>query len=227
LTNDGSDLYKTNIRFLWATDEVGLVPRVSEEHRQARRQQILDAAVRCFSREGFHRATMADIFEEAGLSAGAVYGHFAGKDELIEAIAEERRAGESLLLKIAFDGQDDLRAAFGSFLGPLFAWLSEPGEQAKRRVGVQVWAEALRNERIRRLVLAATEQRSIAVDAIEAGRERGDLPTRIDADALARVVLGAIQGFILQQAWEPDLDPAPYAAAIELMLDGLFDRTES
>ena len=203
------------------------MPKVSSEQRQARRQQILDAAVRCFAREGFHRTTMPDIFAESGLSSGAVYGHFAGKEELIEAIAEERRAGEILLLKLAFEGQDDLRVAFSNFLRPLFQWLSEPSEQAKRRVGVQVWAEALRNERIRRLVLGATEQRSIAVLAIEAARQRGDLPAQIDADALARVVLGTIQGFILQQAWEPDLDPAPFAAAIELMLDGLFSRAAS
>lgn len=186
------------------------MPKVSSEHRRARRQQILDAAVRCFAREGFHRTTMPDIVAESGLSSGAVYGHFAGKEELVEAIAEERRAGEILLLKLAFEGQDDLRVAFSNFLQPLFQWLSEPSEQAKRRVGVQVWAEALRNERIRRLVLGATEQRSIAVEAIEAARQRGDLPAQIDPDALARVVLGTIQGFILQHSWAPALDPAPF-----------------
>ena len=203
------------------------MPKVSDEHRKTRRRQILDAAVRCFAREGFHKTTMPHIFDESGLSAGAVYGHFASKDEIIEAIAQERRAGETLLLTLAFEGQDDLRVAFSRFLQPLFAWLSEPAEQAARRVGVQVWAEALRNERIREVVLGATVQRSVAVDAIEVARQRGDLPAEIDADALARVVLAAIQGFIVQQAWEPDLDPATFAAVLELLLDGLFARAAS
>jgi AcrR family transcriptional regulator len=207
---------------------MGLVgmPKVTSEQRGARRDHILDAAVRCFAREGFHRTTMPDIFRESGLSSGAVYGHFAGKEELIEAIADQRRAGESLLLGLAFDGQQDVRLAFSNFLAPLFQWLSEPAEQEKRRVGVQVWAEALRSDRVRQLVLGATDQRAMAVQAIEAARQRGELPAEIDPDALARVVLGAIQRFIVQQA-EPDLDPGPFVAALELMLDGIFKRVAS
>ena len=48
------------------------MPKVSEEHLDARRRQIVDAAIVCFVRKGFHRATMQDICREAGLSAGAV-----------------------------------------------------------------------------------------------------------------------------------------------------------
>lgn len=198
------------------------MPKITEERRQARRRQILDGAVRCFAREGFHRTTMPDIFEATGLSSGAVYGHFAGKEEIIEAIAEERRAGEMLLLRLAFEGQGDLRAAFTAFLEPLFAWLSEPAEQERRRVGVQVWAEALRSDRIHRIVQEAVDQRDIAVKAIARARRRGDIQRGTNPDALARVILATIQGFILQQAWEPGLDPAPYAATIRQLLDGLF-----
>ena len=59
------------------------MPKVTEEHVEARRRQILSAALRCFAREGFHRTTMQDIFREADLSPGAVYSYFKGKDELI------------------------------------------------------------------------------------------------------------------------------------------------
>src|SRR5262249_5925610 len=65
------------------------MPKVTQEHVDARRRQILSAAVRCFAREGFHRTTMQDIFREAELSPGAVYSYFAGKDELIVAIIGE------------------------------------------------------------------------------------------------------------------------------------------
>ena len=50
------------------------MPKVSEQHREARRDQIVDAALRCFSRKGFQRTSMADIIAESGLSAGAIYG---------------------------------------------------------------------------------------------------------------------------------------------------------
>jgi AcrR family transcriptional regulator len=65
------------------------MPRRSQEYRDARRQHILDAAKRCFVRNGFHETSMQDLFAEADLSAGAVYGYFASKDDVILAIAEE------------------------------------------------------------------------------------------------------------------------------------------
>ncbi|WP_369028857.1 TetR/AcrR family transcriptional regulator, partial [Nocardia farcinica] len=63
------------------------MPRVSEEHLERRRQQILVAAQRCFSRKGFYNTSMQDVFAESGLSAGAVYRYFKSKDELVAALA--------------------------------------------------------------------------------------------------------------------------------------------
>ena len=66
-----------------------MAPKVTEEHVEARRQQILEAAFACFAREGFHQTTMKDICREAGLSAGAVYGYFRSKEEIIETACTE------------------------------------------------------------------------------------------------------------------------------------------
>src|SRR5580698_1667629 len=65
------------------------MPKVSQQYRDARRDQILNAARRCFLRDGFHGTSMQDLFAEAGLSSGAVYRYFASKDDLIIAIAAE------------------------------------------------------------------------------------------------------------------------------------------
>src|SRR5919106_2113590 len=64
------------------------MPRVSQEHRDQRREQILRAAMACMAREGFHRTSMAMIIAESGLSAGAIYGYFKSKNQIIAAIAE-------------------------------------------------------------------------------------------------------------------------------------------
>ena len=66
------------------------MPKVSEAHRAARREQIIDAAIRCVGREGFHRTTMSHVIAESGLSAGAVYGYFTGKEDLIKASPPDR-----------------------------------------------------------------------------------------------------------------------------------------
>lgn len=59
------------------------MPKISEEQRQVRRDQILAAAWRCFARRGIHATSMEEIIREADLSAGAVYLYYKGKDELI------------------------------------------------------------------------------------------------------------------------------------------------
>jgi AcrR family transcriptional regulator len=65
------------------------VPKISERQALERRTRILDAALRCFERDGFQAATMQDIFREAALSPGAVYTYFFGKDEIVRAAAAE------------------------------------------------------------------------------------------------------------------------------------------
>jgi len=59
------------------------VPRISAARANAQRERILDAALTCFAREGFHAATMQDIVTESGLSPGAIYGYFKGKTEVV------------------------------------------------------------------------------------------------------------------------------------------------
>ena len=63
------------------------MPRVTDEHRQAMRQRIHDATLRVFTRDGVQRAGMADIIRESGLSAGAIYGYYRSKDELVADVA--------------------------------------------------------------------------------------------------------------------------------------------
>lgn len=58
------------------------MPKVSDAHRAARRQQILDGSSACFVRQGFHQTTMQDICREAGFSPEAVYRCFANKEEI-------------------------------------------------------------------------------------------------------------------------------------------------
>jgi AcrR family transcriptional regulator len=55
----------------------------------SRRGEILDAAKRLFTEEGFAHATMRRIAAEVGVSPTAIYLHFADKDAILKAIAED------------------------------------------------------------------------------------------------------------------------------------------
>ena len=64
------------------------MPRVSDEHRAARREEILAAARRCFARHGYEGATVARLERETGLSRGAITNYFPHKEDLFFALAE-------------------------------------------------------------------------------------------------------------------------------------------
>src|SRR5438309_11235702 len=57
----------------------------------ARPTQILDAAVACFAKRGFHQASMHDISAEAGVSVGLIYRYFENKEAVIAAMADRHK----------------------------------------------------------------------------------------------------------------------------------------
>ncbi|MBN8629858.1 MAG: TetR/AcrR family transcriptional regulator [Rhodobacterales bacterium] len=78
------------------------MPRITEKRRQAQRARIIAATQACFLRRGIHQTSMQDIIRESDLSAGAVYGYFASKEELIVAsIAESMHSVAEVLDPIA------------------------------------------------------------------------------------------------------------------------------
>jgi len=63
------------------------MPKVSAEHTEARRRQILEGAQRAFARYGYDGATVAKIEEETGLSRGAIFNYFGSKQDLFVELA--------------------------------------------------------------------------------------------------------------------------------------------
>ncbi|MFE5602946.1 TetR/AcrR family transcriptional regulator [Streptomyces coelicoflavus] len=181
--------------------------RVSQNHLDARRRQILDGAKRSFTRNGFHATSMQDVLTEAGLSAGAVYRYFSGKDELIEAVASEAFAEVSAAFETAAHGAP-LRPLHEVLTGVLDAALQKQSEQAGAtdpqafpRLVIQVWGETARNEALRNTLNDGYRRmRGIWRELIKDYQEAGQLRTDVPADHIVRTLLAVIQGFIIQRA---------------------------
>jgi AcrR family transcriptional regulator len=194
--------------------------RVSQEHLDARRRQILDGAALCFARNGFHATSMQDVLKEVDLSAGAVYRYFSGKEELIAAIVGEvlgqvRDAFEEAAKQRPPQPPDVL---VGEVLGRTLAMkapLTVDGEPAFPRLIVQVWAETIRNPEL----AAALREGYSAVGAswarvVEAYQDTGMMRADLPAEHVARTMIATVQGFVAQQ---PLLGPAP----VEVLQNGL------
>jgi TetR/AcrR family transcriptional regulator, transcriptional repressor of aconitase len=195
------------------------LPKVSKEYLASRREEILDAALRCFSRDGFHRTTMQDIVRESGLSPGAIYNYFKSKEEIVEAIANQRQAKEKQLLRDAVEtGPADgaLERIRDAFLDEL----NNPKERLRRRVSVQLWAEAQRNHNIRRLVRRSFEEpRKLISEILSTAQTEGTIATSIDPDALASFLIAAFHGLVLQREWDDKFSSESHKAIFNLLLE--------
>src|SRR5947209_16382873 len=59
-----------------------------EERKEETRAELIAAAALVFARSGFHGASLEEIARQAGYTTGAIYWHFAGKDDLFLAVFE-------------------------------------------------------------------------------------------------------------------------------------------
>ena len=197
------------------------MPKVKPETLVAKREEILEAAETCFARQGFHQTTMQDVIRQSGLSAGCIYGHFASKEGLIQAIGESRHARDSALLTVdagESDPLESLRAIARALLGDL---QKEQGLRA-RRVALQLWAEALRDDVIREQV-ASGIRKPIAVIAelLRRGQRQGLIDGSINPRGVARTMVAMFQGIVLQRLWGEPFSAAEAMHGYEAFIAGI------
>ncbi|MYW63551.1 TetR family transcriptional regulator [Streptomyces sp. SID8379] len=199
--------------------------RVSQEHLDARRRQILDGAALCFARNGFHATSMQDVLKGVGLSAGAVYRYFRGKEELIHAIVTEVLDDVGAIYEEAAKEvppsppHELVDKVMRQVQGLRPGLRDEGGMPVIGRLMVQVWTETLRDP-----ALATAIQEGYAricaswVTIVEGYQEAGLMAADADADAVARTMIAAVQGFIAQQALFKDVPAEALQAGLRSLM---------
>ena len=194
------------------------MPRITRARADARRRQIIEAALTCFARKGFHKTTMQDVVEQSGLSPGSIYCHFAGKHDIIVAVVEERHRRERALLQRAFEKQS-FAETVDQLAIDFIAALDTPEERAWRRLTVQLWAESLHDRRLAVAVRDGVERpKAILARMVQRAKARGELPRAFDAQATARLLIAFFQGLVLQLTWDGDVDTQAYVIALKRLI---------
>lgn len=170
---------------------------------ERRRRQILDAAIACFRRRGFHQATMAEICAEADISAGALYRYFASKAEIIAAIAEDHR-GESDSAFLRTAETDGLIPALYMSARDFFQKFAD-GDGA---LIADIMAEAMRDDALS-ASLRKTDDHSVQlfVKAITAAQARREISVTLDPKEAAETLFATIEGIGLRRAFLRNTDP--------------------
>jgi AcrR family transcriptional regulator len=196
------------------------MPPVSQGYRDSRRRQILDAAWRCFAHAGFHGTSMQDIFAESGLSAGAVYGYFAGKDDLVGAIIEEVLAEITAALDTLTDSEPPPPPH--EVLGRVLRVLDHPSHGSElARLAVQVWAEAGRNPELSARLSGYYRQMWDRFTTLVRRYQRdGTLARDVSAPHLAQVLTALCPAFLSQRALLDDVSADTFTLGLRDLLTG-------
>ena len=196
-----------------------MAPNVPESYLKARQDQIINAAVACFSRKGFHQTTMKDICEEAGLSPGAVYNYFPSKEDIVARCAEMSLQRNMEMFGSA-SGKGTVEA-FKDVLQMLFAILKQENIAQAFSFDLEIWAESTRNPKVRE-ALHKNEEGNLKslTQMVVAGQEQGIFNPEVDARSFARLLFSTFVGFEVQLASNPDMDIDSYKAVLESLIDG-------
>ncbi|NUM44049.1 MAG: TetR/AcrR family transcriptional regulator [Anaerolineales bacterium] len=185
--------------------------------------QILDAALRVFAREGFAKARMETIAEEAGLSKGTLYLYFDSKDALITALLERFFATElqDFQLLLATDAPAADRLLF------LAQHLAAEVEAMSTQMSIsfEFYAVAARQESVREFLRAYFHQYTDLIEAlIQQGIDRGEFrqtPTR----EAALTLVALFEGLNLLHVVDPEAIhfQLQAEAAVRLIINGLVE----
>jgi AcrR family transcriptional regulator len=183
---------------------VSSTPTFKRLPRAVREQQMLDAAVRVFSRRGFHAASMDEIAEKAGISKPMVYAYLGTKEELF--VACLHREGTRMMEAIAGAAAPDLDADERLWRG-LRAFFGFVGSH---RDGWAVLYRQARGSQPFAAELAAMRARLVEVVAgmlDHALRARGREVRGTDLEVIAYALVGASESLADWLADHPEADP--------------------
>lgn len=199
------------------------MPKLKPDTQRARRENILDAALRCFARGGFHATTMQDICKEAAVSPGAVYVYFASKEDLIAGLCERDRsefAERFALVSSAPDFLDALRQ-----IGEHY-FVDENCD--RQRFVIEMGIEATRNPRISEIFMTVDQ---FCFDSFKSLFQRlkdeGRIAPVIDIETLAKVFNVIGDGMFWRRAIEPGFNARVVLPVLIELVGSLLNPIES
>ncbi len=165
-----------------------------------RRSQILDAALVCFAKRGFHQTSMHDISGEAGISVGLIYRYFENKEAVISAMAARHKEEIQQMLERARQAPTLLES-----LEILFtAHCCENEPRLVSAFVVDLYAEASRNSHVADLVRDVLETAMNGVrDLIARAPEVQNTGNSLMPNDLAELIFAVARGMLMLDVLRP------------------------
>jgi AcrR family transcriptional regulator len=190
--------------------------------RAQTRQRLLQAAGEVFAERGYDRSSLDDVGTAAGLTKGAVYSSFAGKDDLFYALMRERIDERLALVTEAVERQttvQDIKHDAGSGLAQLMS-----SQREWHLLFIEFWARAVRDPGLRdEFACERRSVRGLIAQFLEARAVEAEVNLPAPAEQLAVAVLALSNGIAIEHLADPDtVDPSIFGVTLGLLLDSLL-----
>jgi len=192
---------------------------------EASRKQVLDAAMRELSERGYANTSVSDIAAAAKMSKGAVHYHFESKDELIEQVLGRCFEAMSQAVRAAWDVPGPPEERVCRTLRVMRAMRRGGGEEL--RVLADLMAQGIHDPRLRAPIAAMLESsRRQVVDHLIVSLKELGLEPKVPAQAMARLLLGTLDGLALHALFDPPTEAEDDEAerVLEAIVLSLFQR---
>jgi len=203
------------------------MPRITEERREARREQILDAARACLLEHGLEAVSMEMIIARSGMSTGAVYRYFKGKDEIIgAAVAASASEIGGAVAPILVNATTRVPSELVEEL--LAAWVDYSRSGVGAAAGIDRmpaalhgWSYAQTDAELKAVLRASLRGfREACVPIIKQWQADGVVAGGVEPDAVAQLLLSISLGFVAQRALTGDAEVEAHAGALAALTAG-------
>lgn len=178
------------------------MPKVTVEYEQHQRDKILQAATACFCRRGYHRTTIQDVCEEAGLSKGGLYTYFQSKEELLAAVVEHSFMGGLDEAMQAVGAEQTAMEKLDLVAATMLSRLTggEPDPAHSPQLLIEIWAEASKNPQLNALCAAGyVRWRAFLAGLLREGIADGQITPEVNPDELAAILVAMFDGLMVQE----------------------------
>jgi AcrR family transcriptional regulator len=193
--------------------EICALRKVDPAKHEQKRGEIIGAALRCFTRDGFRGASTTDICTEAGISPGHLYHYFESKEAIIETMIDMGLARAA--------GRFEQILAAPDVIEALLADIEDTSLRFRpaQALNLDGLAEAARNPEFARMIARHTDAvRRMWVDFLRQAQSQGLVDSGLDPDATANILIALIDGSRAMPIRNPKLDIKQSVAHLRTML---------
>ena len=194
------------------------------------KKKLYDIAGRLFIERGFSFVSIEDITDEAGLTKGAFYVHFASKDALISLLIEDYVARADTDYKAFLESLPDDMSCVSAMLalaGKIADTLSSTmGCANMKKVYQMLMTGSNGTEAVQEY---GRDLYTLVRGVLENGMERGEFTSPLSPEALARHFVMALRGVAFEWCVRyPDFDLREQTTQhIRLLLGGIENRIQT